>query len=94
MHYTLDVCDQSGMLATGFCPAHSRKGVIAKSLAHDPGVREIIELLEHACKEQGPVKGQYKLSRTALCKIHDLFFLILYCNRTHFIPSHEMFSEY
>ncbi len=34
MHYTLDVCDQSGMLATGFCPTHSRKGVVILPIGH------------------------------------------------------------
>ncbi len=34
MHYVLDVCDQSGMLATGFCPAHSSKGVVILPIGH------------------------------------------------------------
>ena len=34
MHYTLDVCDQSGMLATNFCPSHSTKGVVILPIGH------------------------------------------------------------
>ena len=34
MHYTLDVCDQTGMLATPYCPTHSTKGVIILPIGH------------------------------------------------------------
>ena len=34
MHYTYDVCDQSGMLAGPYCPSHSSKGVIRLPLGH------------------------------------------------------------
>ena len=34
MHYTLDVCDTTGMLATAYCPSHSTKGVIILPLGH------------------------------------------------------------
>ena len=34
MHYTLDVCDTTGMLATSYCPSHSTKGVIILPLGH------------------------------------------------------------
>ncbi len=34
MHYTLDVCDQTGMLATSYCPSHSTKGVVMLPIGH------------------------------------------------------------
>ncbi|MBR3018696.1 MAG: transglycosylase domain-containing protein [Clostridia bacterium] len=34
MHYALDVCDDSGMLATGYCPSHSTKGVVILPVGH------------------------------------------------------------
>jgi penicillin-binding protein 1A len=34
MHYTLDVCDTTGMLAASYCPSHSTKGVIILPLGH------------------------------------------------------------
>ena len=34
MHYTLDICSQSGMLATPYCPGHSTKGVVILPLGH------------------------------------------------------------
>ncbi len=34
MHYTLDVCDQTGMLATAYCPSHSSKGVVMLPIGH------------------------------------------------------------
>ena len=34
MHYALDVCDESGMLATGYCPSHSTKGVVILPVGH------------------------------------------------------------
>ncbi|MBR3105659.1 MAG: transglycosylase domain-containing protein [Clostridia bacterium] len=34
MHYTLDVCDQTGMLATGFCPSHQVKGAVLLPMGH------------------------------------------------------------
>ena len=34
MHYALDVCDQTGMLATAFCPSHSVRGVIGLPPGH------------------------------------------------------------
>ena len=34
MHYTLDVCDQTGMLAGPYCPSHSTKGVIILPIGH------------------------------------------------------------
>ena len=34
MHYTLDVCDQTGMLATAYCPSHSTKGVVILPIGH------------------------------------------------------------
>ena len=34
MHYTLDVCDQTGMLATDYCPSHSTRGVIILPIGH------------------------------------------------------------
>lgn len=34
MHYTLDVCDQTGMLATAYCPSHSTRGVIILPIGH------------------------------------------------------------
>ena len=34
MHYTLDVCDQTGMLATAYCPSHSTKGVVMLPIGH------------------------------------------------------------
>ncbi len=34
MHYALDVCDQTGMLATAYCPSHSVKGVVILPIGH------------------------------------------------------------
>ncbi len=34
MHYTLDVCSQSGMLATAYCPSHATKGVVILPIGH------------------------------------------------------------
>jgi len=34
MHYTLDVCAVSGMLATQYCPAHATKGVVILPIGH------------------------------------------------------------
>ena len=34
MHYTFDVCDQTGMIATAFCPSHASKGVVLVPLGH------------------------------------------------------------
>ena len=34
MHYTLDVCAQSGMLAGPYCPSHASKGVVILPLGH------------------------------------------------------------
>ncbi|MBO4926067.1 MAG: transglycosylase domain-containing protein [Clostridia bacterium] len=34
MHYVLDVCSQSGMLATPYCPSHSSKGVVILPVGH------------------------------------------------------------
>ena len=34
MHYSLDVCDQTGMLATAYCPSHSSKGVVILPIGH------------------------------------------------------------
>ena len=34
MHYTLDVCDSTGMLATDYCPSHSTRGVIILPIGH------------------------------------------------------------
>ncbi len=34
MHYTLDVCDESGMLAAPYCPSHSSKGVVILPIGH------------------------------------------------------------
>ena len=34
MHYTLDVCDQTGMLAAAYCPSHSTKGVVMLPIGH------------------------------------------------------------
>ena len=34
MHFVCDICDQSGMLATGFCPSHSKKGVVMLPIGH------------------------------------------------------------
>ena len=34
MHYGLDVCDQTGMLATAYCPSHSVKGVVILPIGH------------------------------------------------------------
>ena len=34
MHCILDVCDQSGMLATSFCPTHRKKGVVIVRIGH------------------------------------------------------------
>ena len=34
MHYTLNVCDQSGMLASAYCPSQSSKGVVILPLGH------------------------------------------------------------
>ncbi len=34
MHEILDICDESGMLATGFCPSHSKKGVVLIPIGH------------------------------------------------------------
>ena len=34
MHYALDVCDQTGMLASSFCPSHSKKGVVILPIGH------------------------------------------------------------
>ncbi len=34
MHYTLDVCSQTGMLATPYCPGHASKGVVILPIGH------------------------------------------------------------
>ena len=34
MHFSLDVCDQTGMLATGYCPSHASKGVVILPIGH------------------------------------------------------------
>ena len=34
MHYDLDVCDQTGMVAGAYCPSHSTKGVVILPLGH------------------------------------------------------------
>jgi penicillin-binding protein 1A len=34
MHYGLDVCDQTGMLAADYCPSHSVKGVVILPIGH------------------------------------------------------------
>jgi penicillin-binding protein 1A len=34
MHYSLDVCDQTGMLASAYCPSHSVKGVVILPIGH------------------------------------------------------------
>ena len=34
MHYTLDVCSQTGMLASAYCPSHASKGVVILPIGH------------------------------------------------------------
>ncbi len=34
MHYSMDVCDTTGMLATAYCPSHSSKGIVLIPQGH------------------------------------------------------------
>ena len=51
MHYSMDVCDQTGMLATAYCPSHSSKGVIILPMGHP--------LYDFTNTQYAPVLGDY-----------------------------------
>ena len=65
MHCTLDVCDQTGMLAGPYCPSHSTKGVIILPIGHP--------LYDFTATEYAGVLSDYLGSFTSLRMTGDSY---------------------